>query len=601
MGKAEFPQSPPTSPLLANCANTQVGNLDAWLDLTCRALTGTRAALIVVAGGEPASLALTNSWPNGPAALHLLALSEQCLATREVSVQEGAGVVTVATPLLAEGELHGAMVVEAAAIQSSAGKIRGAAAIAARYLVQVLLGHSGAGDTGGSAEQQRQGELLALICRPDNFPQTALELVNWVASRFGCSRVALGMTRSGRVRLQAVSHSAWFDRKSQAVTALENAMEESLDQRRSVALPAINGLYSAVAVAHRDAAKGSAACSVVLAGGAGLGAGALYLERSAAHGFTLSEVQELERLGCLIGPVLETKDRAHRWVGGRAVEARRAFLDRLGDPRRPGLRLGLLCGALALGGLTLLDATWRVNANAVVEGEQQRVIAAPFDGFLATASVKAGAVVKKGQTIATLDDRQIRLDIRRWSAEEAQYDSRYQEALSKRDRSAGAMAMAQMHQAQAQRALAEDKLVHTTLTAPFDAFIVSGDLSQHIGSPLEQGKVLFELAPLDAYRVVVKVDERDIRAVKVGQRGILVLSGLTDEKLPFRVKNISVPEPADGRNVFRVEAQLEVARTALRPGMQGVAKIEVGERTVLWIWTHTAWEWLMLQAWKWSP
>ena len=158
-----------------------------------------------------------------------------------------------------------------------------------------------------------------------------------------------------------------------------------------------------------------------------------------------------------------------------------------------------------------------------------------------------------------------------------------------------------MQQAQAQRALAEDKLAKAELTAPFDALVVSGDLSQHIGSPVEQGKVLFELAPLDLYRVILKVDERDIRAVVVGQSGSLVLSGLTEERLPFKVKNISVPEASDGRNVFRVEAELEQSRLALRPGMQGVAKIDVGQRSLLWIWTHPAWNWLALQIWKWSP
>ena len=138
------------------------------------------------------------------------------------------------------------------------------------------------------------------------------------------------------------------------------------------------------------------------------------------------------------------------------------------------------------------------------------------------------------------------------------------------------------------------------MVAPFDAYVVAGDLSQQIGSPVEQGKVLFELAPLDAYRVILKVDERDIRAVRVGQRGRLLLSGLTQQELGFQVKNISLPEAIDGRNVFRVEAQLDRAGPALRPGMQGVAKIAAGERSLLWIWTHSAWHWLVLQAWKWS-
>jgi RND family efflux transporter MFP subunit len=327
----------------------------------------------------------------------------------------------------------------------------------------------------------------------------------------------------------------------------------------------------------------------------------LYLERPGTHPFSGPEVRTLEELARLSGPILETRALAHRWIGGRAYAAWNAFSERLRDPRRPALRIGLGAGALLLAALLAVDITWRVGAEAAIEGEQQRVVPAPFEGFIAAAPVRAGMTVKKGQLLAELDTRQIRLDLQRWDAEEAQRRSQYHDALAKHEQALAAVAVAQMEQAQAQRALAEDKLAHASMRAPFDAMVVSGDLTQQIGGPVEQGKPLFELAPLDAYRVVVKVEDRDIRAVQVGQRGHLVLSGLAGGRLGFVVKNISVPEAKDGRNAFRVEAQLDHADRSLRPGMQGVAKIEVGQRSVLWVWTHTAWHWIQLQLWKWLP
>ena len=57
----------------------------------------------------------------------------------------------------------------------------------------------------------------------------------------------------------------------------------------------------------------------------------------------------------------------------------------------------------------------------------------------------------------------------------------------------------------------------------------------------------------------------------------------------------------DGRNFFRVEARLEGPTPALRPGMEGVAKIEVGERRLIWIWTHSLVDWLRLWIWNWLP
>ena len=130
--------------------------------------------------------------------------------------------------------------------------------------------------------------------------------------------------------------------------------------------------------------------------------------------------------------------------------------------------------------------------------------------------------------------------------------------------------------------------------------MVVGDLTQLLGSPVEQGKVLFEVAPLDAYRVILNVDERDIADVHRGQRGELALSGMPYERLPFTVRNVTpISSAQDGRNFFRVEAQLEGPSARLRPGMEGVGKVEIGERKLLWIWTHSFVEWLQLAAWRW--
>ena len=95
--------------------------------------------------------------------------------------------------------------------------------------------HGSGSEEAGRAFIQRQKEILRLVCQPDVFGKAALETVNWTAANFSCARVGLGMVRKGSVQLQALSHSAWFDRKSQAVTAIENAMEEALDQRHSSA------------------------------------------------------------------------------------------------------------------------------------------------------------------------------------------------------------------------------------------------------------------------------------------------------------------------------------------------------------------------------
>jgi hypothetical protein len=119
---------------------------------------------------------------------------------------------------------------------------------------------------------------------------------------------------------------------------------------------------------------------------------------------------------------------------------------------------------------------------------------------------------------------------------------------------------------------------------------------------VERGQVLFEIAPLDGYRITLRVDERDIAAVALGQRGELAVASMPGERFAFSVTKVtSVNTAKEGVNFFRVEANLEHRDMRLRPGMEGVGKIHVDERRLVWIWTHTLTDWVRLWLWSWLP
>jgi RND family efflux transporter MFP subunit len=230
----------------------------------------------------------------------------------------------------------------------------------------------------------------------------------------------------------------------------------------------------------------------------------------------------------------------------------------------------------------------------------QRAVAAPFQGFVGESFVRAGDTVRAGQMLARLDDRDLKLERVRWASEAEQMQRRYRQAAAAQERSAMTVAAAQEQQALAQLGLVEERLERATLRAPFEGVVVTGDLSQLLGSPVEQGKVLFEVAPLDAYRVVLHVDERDIAELQPGQRGQIALAGMPYDRMHFTVRQITpISTAQEGRNFFRVEAQLDQAPPRLRPGMEGIGKVEVGSRKLLWIWTHPLIEWLQLASWRW--
>jgi multidrug efflux pump subunit AcrA (membrane-fusion protein) len=211
-------------------------------------------------------------------------------------------------------------------------------------------------------------------------------------------------------------------------------------------------------------------------------------------------------------------------------------------------------------------------------------------------------VVRANDLIARLDDKDIQLERVKLLSQRAQREGEYGQALAAHDRARVQVLEAQVAQVDAQLKLADEQLARTSLRAPFDAVIVKGDLTQSLGAPVERGAVLFELAPLDAYRIVLKVDERDITDIRVGQKGHLVLTSMPNDTLPLEVSKITPVSVVDqGRNYFRVEAVARGATAQLRPGMEGVGKIEVDERKLIWIFTHKLVHWFRMWTWTWLP
>jgi hypothetical protein len=315
--------------------------------------------------------------------------------------------------------------------------------------------------------------------------------------------------------------------------------------------------------------------------------GVLMLERRAERPFEPDTVELCETVASLIGPILAVKRAEQRWLVRKAAESFTLQLERLFGPGH--LFRKLFAAAL-------------VVALIVVEGTVQRVVAAPFDGYVKEAPARPGDIVKKGDLLCLLDDRDLRLEHMKWSTEREQFGKQYQEAMAKHERAQVRILRAKIDQADAQISLIEDKLARSRIAAPFDSVIVSGDLIQLLGSPVERGRELFRVAPLDAYRVIAQVDERDIGQIRVGQASELVLPSMPGKSFPFSVEKITpISTAKEGRNYFRVEGRMEKILPGFRPGMEGIGKITVDRRKLVWVWTHEMTDWLRLQMWRWIP
>jgi len=587
----------------------------SWLAILCTQIARVKGGVVLVGPDDGGSYSTAAVWPAAGADMQYLGpTAERVLRERRGIVVAGEAASParqgserasqVGYPIDVDGGLRGAVVLDLlprseAEAQSSLRLLHWASAWLVDSFRQQALG-----------EQRLQIGRLSLACatvatalQERRFDASALGVVNELATRLQCTRVSLGWERDDSIELQAISHTASFDRRSDLATRIADAMDEVFDLGIAIVHPPLDADAS-LGCAHRELAAHEQVahfCSVPLTDGR-QSVGVLTFEREQGLPFDADALRVCEAVGQLIGPVLALKRQAERGLGRSLRDSVRSAARALFGPRHPALKLATLLVCTVVLVLSFADGTYRVAAKTLIEGAVQRAAVAPFEGFIDESRVRAGDTVRKNQVLARLDDRSLQLERVRWASEAEQAQRKFRQASAAVDRVAMALALAQFDQITAQLALVDDKLTRATLVAPFDGIVVSGDLSQLLGSPVEQGKVLFEVAPLDAYRVVVNVDERDIAEVAPGQVGQLSLSGLPREILAFTVRRVTpIASAQDGRNFFRVEAELAEPSPRLRPGMEGIGKITVGERRLLWIWTHPLIDWLRLWSWRWSP
>ncbi|HEX6528909.1 MAG TPA: HlyD family efflux transporter periplasmic adaptor subunit [Burkholderiales bacterium] len=591
----------------------------SWLELQCELIGGVSDAVVVLQKPGVETFAPLAFWPEGKRdRAHLVEISERTLREgRGMLEPRAAGPVSLAQvpdyqlayPVRLDGKVRGVVALELSGrdeIQLQAGMRQ--LQWGAGWL-EVLLRRYADPMEAGRLRVKVMLQLVAAFLEQADYRDAATALVTEMATRIGCDRVVLASLERGALHIEAVSHAAQFDRHANLLGATIAAMTESLDQREPVVYPLQQSRRLAVTLSHAQLAQASGAGGVAtfpLVHG-GRQVGALTLERAAGFGFDAPTLELLEGLAAMLAPLVELRRGRDRSLAAHAADTGRAWLARVAGPGHAGTKL-VLALLLALGlFLTVSTGTYRISTEARIEGEVQRAITAPFQAYVREATVRAGDAVRKDQVLARLDDRDLKVEHARLTAQREQLGQQYRDAMSRQERAGVRVASAQIAQADAQLALVEEQLARTEVTAPFDAVVVSGDLSQSLGAPLERGQVMWELAPLDAYRVILHVDERDIADVKVGQKGELVLSSMPGEHHALSIAKITpVSMPKEGRNVFRVEAQIDARGQAggnsrLRPGMEGVAKVDVDERRLISIWTRRLTDWLALKLWSWLP
>lgn len=550
--------------------------IERWLALLCQLLPGVVQAVVVRRDGS-----LWTHWPNDSDAGALRAFCLLDNKSEDARYETtSAGLTRLAMPL-SNGKLKvGTLAVELPLRMDQ------------RATTELLLRWSQAwlellSETGRESLRGPERALAVLEqgCRFDNLSDNASALATALAERFSFNRVLICLPQRGRLRVTGVSHAPTFDRRSDMFALLEADLQRLGDAET---LPA-DSEYARWLATRRPALQtlllrlGETGFCVILHA----------LER-VPDSAVKAQCRQIARL---IAPFYDSQNRLREGFIWRWRERLLRYFRQASSRRK--VLWG--CGAAALLLLLLaLPGQHRVTAQATLEGEIQRAIVAPEEGYLQEASVKAGEVIRQGQVLAQLDDKSIQLEIQRWLGEKQEYERQYNRELTALNPVEMRIAKAKIAQADAQLNLYRERLRRVRITAPIDGVIIKGDLSRAIGSPVQRGQVLYEIAPLDAFKLIVQVPQKYIRHVAQGQSGEVLLSSLPHDAISFTVISVaSVYSEREQDIVYRVEAHINNPDLAnLRPGMSGYAKITVGRKPYAWLIAHPLLDWLALKFWR---
>jgi biotin carboxyl carrier protein len=442
-------------------------------------------------------------------------------------------------------------------------------------------------------------DLLLLLNDETRFRAAAMTCCAELASQTNADRVSLGWTDGRYVRLSCISHSEKFERKMSTVQQLEDVLEESMDMDEELLWPPPNGQPAVARQLEqyvRESGLGAACVAPLRIDGKPVAA--LLCERLEGA-FGDGEVRYL-RLALDQGARrLSDLHERDRWLGSRFLRWSKDRLGRLLGVEHTGAKLLAIIVLVTLLVLCLGSKSFRVEAPFTVVSDNLVFVPSPFDGYIADVNAEPGDEVPAGAPLLSLDTRELLLEVAAADSERYRYQREAEKARGEGELAAMRIAEAMASQAASRLALLRHRLAQAEIVAPFAGVVVEGDLKERRGSPVRQGDILMKIAQLEGLSMQLTVDERDIHYVSGETIGEIAFASQPKLKFPITIERIEPAARADTEgNTVSVRCRPGSNQADWwRPGMTGIAKLDCGDRKLIWIFSRRTIDFLRMFLW----
>lgn len=458
-------------------------------------------------------------------------------------------------------------------------------------------------NTGGSS-MNGAAQALARTGACDTPEELAFTITNSLRNKLGCEQVALGMVRRKWVDILAISGFDQVAKQSSGVRTLKAAMEECLDAGMAIACPDRTGESNRGAESGyrlhqqwRADVKGDAVVSIPLRAGEDVAA-VLSLRHRSDHPLATDQIAQIRSHVEPFASALRLLRDANRGPIRCARDTAGAALRSMASRGHIGRKIAVAFVAAAAGWIVFGTMDYELTVSALVKPQETRHVTAPFEGILSAAVGLQGDLVTRGDVLCQLDPQDLEQQVAETVAEITVFERKKDAALAEDDPVGFQLALASQKLARARLDTIHTRLARCTIRAPIDGIITNGDLRRSLGSVVAIGDPLFEIAPLHAMVLELRVPEADADDLALNLSGTFAARARPEQSRPFRITRIH-PRTEIGAqgNMCIVEASANLADTWMRPGMEGAARVHVGRRRVWWIGLHRILDYLRLNFW----
>jgi multidrug resistance efflux pump len=292
-------------------------------------------------------------------------------------------------------------------------------------------------------------------------------------------------------------------------------------------------------------------------------------------------------------------------VTKRIRDARRRLTGQ--QRRRTLLKLGVFGAVLAA--VLLFPKMDRIDGDCALTPMQRTAIVTEIPGRIERVLVREGSRVQAGEPVAQLDTRRLETELETNVQEKRRLYAEAERHRGLGDEGAANVAYLQARVAEENEKKVTADIAAATLRSRISGVIVTKDIELHAGEYLQAGTPFAEVAALDDWEAQIEVSEKTIGRVEreLGKGRPVDVSFILysqsshtfQGKLERHDQISSQAVAREKENVFIVTlkniAVPEDLKAALRPGLTGRGKIELGRRPLIAIWGSRVWEWFQMR------